>query len=53
MVLDEETLRNVTNANRFDLQLYEIAKKRFEEQINVVGRDYFEREVFLCFVFFN
>jgi len=43
--LDEEVLRNVTDANRYDLILYDIAKKRFEEQIDSMGRDYFDEKV--------
>jgi len=43
--IDPETMKNITEANRYDLQLYEIAKRRFQQHIDAVGRDYFEGEV--------
>eukprot|EP01102_Stenamoeba_stenopodia_P016691 TRINITY_DN5857_c0_g1_i2.p1 TRINITY_DN5857_c0_g1~~TRINITY_DN5857_c0_g1_i2.p1 ORF type:complete len:445 (+),score=82.15 TRINITY_DN5857_c0_g1_i2:156-1490(+) len=44
-IIDEETMKNITAVNHYDIQLFEIAKQRFEEQIQQMGKDYFDCEV--------
>jgi len=44
-IIDEETMKNITAVNRYDIQLFEIAKQRFQQQIDEMGQDFFDCEV--------